>query len=108
MAWRLSTLSRAEYAAALAAAPPAWGEGADRRHNALFTLAGTTADEVLADLPPAKPDIDTIAAGPGVVFWSAVKERITRSAFKAAGRSGQMLLPRMACGVGLPVYDRTP
>ena len=74
-------LSRAEYAAALAAAPPAWGEGADRRHNALFTLAGTTADEVLADLPPAKPDIDTIAAGPGVVFWSAVKERITRSAF---------------------------
>lgn len=78
---RAVVLSRAEYAAALAAAPPAWGEGADRRHNALFTLAGTTADEVLADLPPAKPDIDTIAAGPGVVFWSAVKERITRSAF---------------------------
>ena len=78
---RAVVLSHADYAAALAAAPPAWGEGADCRHNALFTLAGTTADEVLAGLPPAKPDIDTIAVGPGVVFWSAVKERITRSAF---------------------------
>ena len=78
---RAVVLSHADYTAALAAAPPAWGEAADCRHNALFTLAGVTAAEVLAGLPPAKPDIDTIAAGPGVVFWSAPKDRITRSAF---------------------------
>ena len=89
---RSVVLSYAGYAAALAAAPPAWGEDAACRHNALFTLAGVTPDEVLASLPPAKPDIDTIAAGPGVVFWSAAKDRITRSAF--------MKLP------SLPVYQQ--
>ena len=51
-----------------------------------------TPDEVLDGLPPAKPDIDAIAAGPGVVFWSAEKDRITRSAF--------MKLPT------LPVYQQ--
>lgn len=77
---RAVVLSHADYAAALAAAPPAWGRDADRRHNALFTLVGATPGQVLAALPPAKPDVDAIAAGPGVVFWSAAKERITRSA----------------------------
>ena len=47
---------------------------------------------MLAALPPAKPDIDAIAAGPGIVFWSAPKDRITRSAF--------MKLP------SLPVYQQ--
>ena len=78
---RSVVLSRAGYATALGAAPSTWGEVADCRHNALFTLPGVTAAEVLAGLPPAKPDIDTVAAGPGVVFWSAPKDRITRSAF---------------------------
>ena len=77
---RAVVLSHADYAAALAAAPPAWGRDPDCRHNALFTLAGATPGAVLDALPPARPDIDAIAAGPGVVFWSAVKERITRSA----------------------------
>ncbi|MDD9986982.1 MAG: DUF1697 domain-containing protein [Spirochaetaceae bacterium] len=89
---RSVVLSHAGYAAALGAAPPAWGNDAACRHNALFTLAGVTADEVLANLPPAKPDIETVAAGPGIVFWSATKDRITRSAF--------MKLPT------LPVYRR--
>ena len=89
---RSVVLSHAGYAAALAAAPREWGKDEDCRHNALFTLAGATPDEVLAGLPPAKPDIDAIAAGPGVVFWSAVKDRITRSAL--------MKLPT------LPVYQQ--
>ncbi len=89
---RSVVLSRAGYTAALAAAPPAWGKDAAFRHNALFTMAGVTPEEVLADLPPAKPDIDAIAAGPGIVFWSAPKDRITRSAF--------MKLP------SLPIYQQ--
>ena len=32
--------------------------------------------------PRAKPDIDAVAAGPGIVFRSAAKDRITRSAFR--------------------------
>ena len=89
---RSVVLSHAGYTAALAAAPPAWGRDDACRHNALFTMAGVTPEEVLAGLPPAKPDIDAIAAGPGVVFWSAAKDRITRSAF--------MKLPT------LPVYQQ--
>lgn len=89
---RSVVLSHADYSSALAAAPPAWGEDPACRHNALFTMAGVTPEEVLAGLPPAKPDIDAIAAGPGVVFWSAPKDRITRSAF--------MKLP------SLPVYQQ--
>ena len=74
-------LSCADYHAILAAAPAGWGEDPAYRHNALFTLAGTTPAAVLAGLPPAKPDRETVTAGPGVLFWSAEKERITSSAF---------------------------
>ena len=77
---RAVVLSYAEYRALLDAAPPAWGEDPAYRHNALFTLAGTTPDEVLASLPPVKDELETVAAGPGVIFWSAEKQRVTRSA----------------------------
>ena len=78
---RAVVLSYADYRALLDAAPPAWGEDPAYRHNALFTLAGTTPDQVLASIPPVKEELETVAAGPGVVFWSAEKKRATRSAF---------------------------
>ena len=74
-------LSHADYRALLDAAPPAWGEDPAYRHNALFTLAGTTPAQVLASIPAVKEELETVAAGPGVVFWSADKKRVTRSAF---------------------------
>jgi uncharacterized protein (DUF1697 family) len=78
---RAIVLSHAGYRAALAAAPAAWGEDDAYRHNALFTLADTAPEEVLAGLPPVKDELETVAAGPGVIFWSAEKKRVTRSAF---------------------------
>ena len=78
---RAVVLSYADYRALLDAAPPAWGEDPAYRHNALFTLAGTTPAQVLASIPPVKEELETVAAGPGVVFWSADKKRVTRSAF---------------------------
>lgn len=78
---RAVVLSYADYRALLDAAPPAWGEDPASRHNALFTLAGTTPAEVLASIPPVREELETVAAGPGVVFWSADKKRVTRSAF---------------------------
>ena len=78
---RAVVLSHADYRAVLAAAPDGWGEDTAYRHNALFTLAGTTPAEVLASIPPVKKDLETVATGPGVVFWSAEKRRVTRSAF---------------------------
>ncbi len=78
---RAIVLSHAGYHAALGAAPAAWGEDDAYRHNALFTLAGTTAEDVLAGLPPVNEELETVAAGPGIIFWSAEKKRVTRSAF---------------------------
>ena len=78
---RAVALSYADYRTLLDAAPPAWGEDPAYRHNALFTLAGTTPAEVLASIPPVKEELESVAAGPGVVFWSAEKKRATRSAF---------------------------
>ena len=78
---RAVVLSYAEYRALLDAAPSAWGEDPAYRHNALFTLAGTTPAQVLASIPPVKEELETVAAGPGVIFWSAEKKRVTRSAF---------------------------
>ena len=78
---RAVVLSYTDYHAALAAAPGAWGADAAYRHNALFTLAGTTPDEVLASLPPVKQELEAVAMGPGVIFWSAETKRVTRSAF---------------------------
>ena len=78
---RAVVLSYADYRALLDAAPPAWGEDPAYRHNALFTLAGTTPAQVLASIPPIKEELETVSAGPRVIFWSAEKERATRSAF---------------------------
>ena len=78
---RAVVLSYADYRALLDAAPPTWGEDPAYRHNALFTLAGTTPAAVLASIPPIKEELEEVAAGPGVVFWSAEKTRVTRSAF---------------------------
>lgn len=78
---RAVVLSHADYRALLDAAPTAWGETPAYRHNALFTLAGTTPAQVVASIPPIKEELESVAAGPGVVFWSAEKERVTRSAF---------------------------
>ena len=78
---RAVVLPYTAYRALLNSAPPAWGEDPAYRHNALFTLAGTTPAQVLASIPPVKEELETVAAGPGVVFWSAEKKRVTRSAF---------------------------
>ena len=78
---RAVVLSYADYRALLDAAPAAWGEDDAYRHNALFTLAGTTPEEVLSGLPPVKEELEAVAAGPGVIFWSAEKKRVTRSSF---------------------------
>jgi uncharacterized protein (DUF1697 family) len=64
----------------LAAAPPGWGRGDDRRHNALFTLRGTRPEAVMAELPPMS-EYEEVGLGPGVIFWSGSKDRLTRTVF---------------------------
>ena len=72
-------LSHGQYASAVEAAPAEWGKDDTWKHNALFTLGDLEPDEVLAKLPPPKPDLETVAAGPGVIFWSASKNYLSRT-----------------------------
>ena len=78
---RAVALPRARYRAAVRAAPDGWGRDDDRKHNALFTLRGVTPRFAVAQLPLPKPDIESVATGPGVVFWSLSKAHQTRTAW---------------------------
>ena len=76
---RAIVLSHDQYKSAVQAAPEEWGKNDLYRYNALFTLEEITAEEVLAQLPPIKKGIETVTAGPGVVFWSVSKKQVTRA-----------------------------
>ncbi len=76
---RAVVLSERTYASAVRAAPAGWGQDDRRKHNALFTLATITPRKVLAQLPPPKPDDETVTTGPGVLFWSASKTRLSKT-----------------------------
>lgn len=72
-------LSRRRYASAVRAAPEGWGTDDSMRHNALFTLRGITPRRVLSQLPEPKAEIEAVAVGTGVLFWSAAKAHVTRA-----------------------------
>ncbi|MDA7950094.1 MAG: DUF1697 domain-containing protein [Pirellulaceae bacterium] len=74
-------LSHRKYKSALQAAPGTWGKDDDQKHNALFTLNGTTPKKVMAQLSPPKADIETVTSGPGVIFWSVSKKQLTKTTF---------------------------
>ena len=76
---RAVVFTRARYRAAVAAAPDDWGRNDDRKHNAAFTLRGVTPRRVVAQLPVPKEDVETVAVGPGVIFWSISKRHQTRT-----------------------------
>ena len=76
---RAVVFPRTRYRAAVRAAPAGWGRDDDRKHNALFTLRGTTPRRAVSELPVLKPDIESLAIGPGVVFWSISKAHQTRT-----------------------------
>ncbi len=77
---RVVVLDHRAYQAAEAGAPPDWGVADDEKHNALFTLAGTTPEKILDQLPEPS-EFERITPAPGVIFWSAPKDRITKTMF---------------------------
>lgn len=76
---RAVVFSRARYRAALAAAPDTWGRDEDRKHNAAFTLRGVTPRQAVAQLPVPRPDVEALATGSGVIFWSISRAHQTRA-----------------------------
>jgi uncharacterized protein (DUF1697 family) len=83
---RLLVLSRRQFNATVRAAPDDWGDDPNEKHNALFTLTGTTPKRILSQLPEAS-EFERIATGARAIFWSAPKDKITKTMFvkKLAG-----------------------
>ncbi|MDA7979189.1 MAG: DUF1697 domain-containing protein [Pirellulales bacterium] len=72
-------IARGRYKSAVAAAPSGWGKDEQQKHNAMFMLRGVTPKRILAQLPKLKPDIESVATGPGVIFWSASISDLTKT-----------------------------
>lgn len=74
--------SRDELAATIAAAPATHGS-AELRSDVFFLKQPLTPDEVLAQMPELREGVDSVAPGPGAIYFSRVaaqagKTRITR------------------------------
>lgn len=66
-----AVISAADLSTALAHAPAWWGDDAEAKHNAIFTIAPETAESILATVGAAKPDYERAAQHGRVIFWSA-------------------------------------
>lgn len=76
---RAVILPRARYVSAVRAAPDTWGKDDAQKHNALFVLRGATPRRILAQLPAPKTEIETVTAGPGIIFWSVSKTHLSKT-----------------------------
>lgn len=83
--------SHEEMAATVAAAPPDHG-APHLRSDAMFLKAPLTADAAFASFPEPRAGVDTVALGPGVIYFSRV-----------AARASQTRLTRV---MALPIYRR--
>ena len=93
---RAVVLTRNAFRLAVDAAPEEWGQDDAYMHHALFTLAESTPKDVLSKLGAPKPEVETVAAGPGVIYWSVSRVRPTRSTWVKlpASREYQKLTAR--------------
>ncbi len=86
-------MSRERFRSVTDAAPPEWGRSALHSHNALFMLAGLPPEGFLALLPAPLTEHETVSIGPGVVYWSVLKEQQKKTAY--ARLSGSSVLRKM-------------
>jgi uncharacterized protein (DUF1697 family) len=70
--------SRDELAATIDAAPANHGS-ADLRSDVFFLKHPLTAKAALAEVPELREGVDSIAAGPGALYFSRVKARATKT-----------------------------
>lgn len=67
----VSVLSVAEFHEAVEHAPKWWGSDNDTKHNGLFVIAPTSADEIIKEVGSPKPEYEKIDSFKHVIFWSA-------------------------------------
>jgi len=76
-----SVIRAKELHEALDNAPPWWGIDDGVKHNALFVIAPATANEVVKEVGPAKPEYEKVAAFEPIIFWSAPLETFGRTRY---------------------------
>lgn len=81
-------LSSAELIEALRNAPDWWDAEKESKHNAIFVVPPTTADEVFKEVGDAKPEYEKVASSGKVIFWSAPLKTFSRTRWsKIVGKS---------------------
>lgn len=76
---KVVVISKSDYLNALALVHKTWGQGESEKHNAMFAIGGADTQEILDDLPEIKKQIETVSCVPGVIFWSASKDQLSKS-----------------------------
>ena len=71
--------TRAQMRSVVEKAPAGFGKKADRyRYDVLFLKPPLTAARAVK-IVPTHPDVDEVAMGPGVLYWSRLSSRVTSS-----------------------------
>ncbi|QEO14938.1 DUF1697 domain-containing protein [Agromyces intestinalis] len=70
--------SRAEFARTMDEAPPGHGSP-DLRADVFFCRHPLTPEQALAEMPELREGVDTIAVGPGALYFSRVAARATKT-----------------------------
>ncbi|WP_338450959.1 DUF1697 domain-containing protein [Niallia oryzisoli] len=60
-------------------APFWWGQDKDSKHNAIFIIPPTTAEEVIAEVGAIKPEYEKVDHYGRVIFWSAPIKTFSRT-----------------------------
>jgi uncharacterized protein (DUF1697 family) len=76
-----SIIKATELHDALAKVPSWWGTGDGSKHNALFIIAPTTAQDVIKEVGDAEPEYEKVAAIEPIIFWSAPLETFSRTRY---------------------------
>lgn len=77
-----SVITAEELHNAVAHAPSWWGQGESVKHNALFVIAPSTAQDIMKEVGEAKPEYEKVAAVEPIIFWSAPLETFGRTRYK--------------------------
>lgn len=78
---RVTVVSHDELHDVIAATPAGWGEDHGRRYQVLFVRPPATAAALMAQIA-IDPAVESLAAGPGVLYWDSSVEGVRpRSTF---------------------------
>ena len=89
---RVVLISRVSYLKAIRSAHATWGHDDTMKHNALFTLPEVNPRQILASLPPLKAELETVTIGSRVLFWSASKSGLARTAMMKLSKTASYKL----------------